>query len=95
MRYFRPKAVQEDDFEPVQKPNLWARVKSLHEKLTRPGNDDGLDDFEQYARSHTYIEPEIAVANRQLAHTEPSFESPEYGENTYNEYTETAAIEEQ
>ena len=95
MRYFRPKAVQEDDFEPIQKPSLWSRVKSLYEKMTRPGNDDGLDDFEQYARSQTYVEPEIAVANQQLAHTEPSFESPEYGENTYNEYAETAAIEEQ
>ena len=94
MRYFRPRAVQNDGLEPVYKPGLVERVKSLHEKLTRRTNDDGLDDFEQYAKPQAYSEPEMApVMSSQAA--DPSFESPQYGENIYNEYTETESIEKQ
>ena len=101
MRYFRPKIKQAEASQPLEavyKPSLLERVKSFHEKLTRPRGDDGLDDFETYAKPQTHIEPEIAVASQSLAQQEPvatAFESPQYGENTYNEYAEVEAIEEQ
>ena len=101
MRYFRPKTKQTETVQPLEaiyKPSLLERAKSFHEKLTRPRGDDGLDDFETYDKPQTHIEPEIAVASQQLAQQVPvatAFESPQYGENTYNEYAEVEAIEEQ
>jgi len=102
MRYFRTKAPNDENvaaLEAPYKPGLFERIKSFHEKITRPTHDDGLDDFDQYekpnAHLQAHIEPEIAVANQSLASDVSSFENPQYGENTYNEYAETAEIEEQ
>ncbi len=92
MRYFRPKEIQVEEFEPVQKPSLIDRLKSIYERLTRPG-DDGLDDFEDYTRAQAHIEPELTATP--VSNVNSSFESPEYGENTYNDYSERAVIDEQ
>ena len=92
MRYFRPKAKEEVlDAEP--KVSLLERAKAFKEKLITP-SDDGLDDFDQYAKPQSFAEPEISAA-QPIVNTEPAFENPEYGENTYNEYAETQTIEEQ
>ncbi len=93
MRYFRPKP-QEAALEAEAKPGFFERAKAFKEKLTAP-SDDGLDDFEQYGGPQNYSEPEIALTAQPLTQADPAFESPQYGENTYNEYAETAAIEEQ
>ena len=95
MRYFRPKAKKEA-LETEFKVSLLERAKAFKEKLLT-SNDDGLDDFDQYAKPQSFTEPELAVAQpvAQITEAEPTFENPEYGENTYNEYAETQAIEEQ
>ncbi len=90
MRYFKPK---NQPLEAAPKVSLLQRAKALKEKLVTP-SDDGLDDFDQYAQPQAFTDPEIAAAQA-VAPTEPAFESPQYGENTYNEYAEIQAIEEQ
>ena len=81
MRYFKPK---NQPLEAAPKVSLLQRAKALKEKLVTP-SDDGLDDFDQYAQPQALTDPEIAAA-QPVAPTEPAFESPQYGENTYNEY---------
>ena len=88
MRYFRPKT--KDTVEATQKPSLFTRIKTLKEKLITP-SDDGLDDFDQYTKQQVQAEPHMANDIK----AQSSFESPEYGENTYDEYTEAQTIEEQ
>lgn len=90
MRYFKPKA---ETSASAPKMSIIERAKAFKEKLIAP-SDDGLDDFDQYQKPQTFKEPEIASA-QPMAHAENAFESPQYGENTYNEYTETQEIEEQ
>ena len=89
MRYMRPKT-HEEVAQREAKPSLIERAKAFKEKITMPA-DDGLDDFNHYPKAQMHEEPEVAP----LVANEPAFENPEYGENTYNEYAEAAAIEEQ
>jgi len=90
MRYFKPKA---ETSASAPKMSIIERAKAFKEKLVAP-SDDGLDDFDQYQKPQTFKEPEIATA-QPMAHAENGFESPQYGENTYNEYAETQEIEQQ
>ena len=89
MRYMRPKPM-EDTIEAAPKQSLMARFKAFKEKITMPV-DDGFDDFDDYPKAALQDAPDVTSFET----TEPAFESPQYGENTYNEYAETAAIEEQ
>jgi len=94
MRYFRPKANQAGVNEVNQKPGLIDRAKAFHAQIMATKGDDALDDFENYTLPKAVPQPQAAV-DPNLATQEPAFESPEYGENSYNEYAEAEAIEQE
>lgn len=99
MRFLRPKqtsnAVDESHLEATPKISIIERFNAFKEKLLTTG-DEGLDDFDRYAKPQAAVQQPLGQAPMPagMAHAEqPGFESPDYGENVYNEYAETEAIE--
>ena len=90
MRYFRSKP-QTEALEAEYKPSLIERAKAFKNKLITP-SDDGLDDFDQYPNPTVTLDG-MQVENASYSAAQPSIQSPEYGENIYNEYSEAEAIE--
>ena len=83
VRWF-PKSSQRTDIAEEPKMGLFARAKAAVHNLTTP-RDDGLDDFEFNSAPETPV----------MAHPEPEFETPVYGEQVYNEYEQAQSVEDQ
>ena len=82
-RLFPPKpSAEEIDYE--KKPGIFSRMKEMYIGL-KDGDDEWLEDFS------ASNQPEFS--NTGELHHDPAFDSPEYGENVYNEYAENEAIE--
>lgn len=108
MRYMRPKATPAAELqtlypEQASKPGLMQRFQAFKEKVLAPG-DDGLDDFETYGKSQASVTPDLAHQPASQAvmpgqggnpGVDTGFESPQYGENVYNEYAEAEEIEQE
>jgi S-DNA-T family DNA segregation ATPase FtsK/SpoIIIE len=97
MRFFKPKPANPvDTGQALEKPGLMHRIKGFHAKIMATGKDDILDDFDRYDMPQqlggTQTQREPIIEGQVPA---PEFQNPEYGENTYNEYKEAEAIEEE